>query len=123
MSDALLSEHDLALVDAVAERVLELLDQREAHSRLVSAGELAELLGRSREWVYDHAEDLGGRRIGEGDRPRLWFDVDRALSGRRSSEGSPAPETPAASSRSRQRRRQGTASQAPMLPIGGQRSR
>ena len=90
------------------------------------AGELAELLGRSREWVYDHAEDLGGRRIGDvgdGKRPRLWFDVDRAVSGRRSSEGSPAPEMPAASSRSRQRRRQGAASQAPMLPIGGQRSR
>jgi hypothetical protein len=94
MSDELLSARDLALVDAVAQRVLELLGERDARSRLVSAGELAALLGRSREWVYEHAEDLGGRRIGDGERPRLWFDVDRALSGRLTAEGRSHPVRP-----------------------------
>jgi hypothetical protein len=122
VSEAQLSPHDLALVDAVAERVLELLGERDARARLVSAGELAKLLGRSREWVYDHAEDLGGRRIGDGSRPRLWFDVDRALSGRRTSEGSPMPESPAAPGASRSRRRRAMGSEAPLLPIGGRRA-
>lgn len=122
MTDARLSEHDLALVDAVAERVLDLLGERDARSRLVSAGELAKLLGRSREWVYDHAEDLGGRRIGTGERPRWWFDVDRALSGRRTSEGSLQPDPAMPAGGSRRRRRRAPGSQAPMLPIGGRKS-
>jgi hypothetical protein len=122
VSDTQLSPHDLALIDAVAERVLELLGERDARARLVSAGELAKLLGRSREWVYDHADELGGRRIGKGDRPRLWFDVDQALSARRTSEGSPLPESPAAPGGPRHRRRRTPGSDAPMLPIGGRRA-
>jgi hypothetical protein len=121
VSDVPLSEHDLALVDAVAERVLELLGERDARSRLVSAGELAKLLGRSREWVYDHAEDLGGRRIGDGSRPRLWFDVDRALSARPTSEGSPPPDPPVPAGEPRRRRRRGPGSEAPLLSVGGRK--
>jgi hypothetical protein len=121
MSDPLLSAHDLALVDAVAQRVLELLGERDARSRLVSAGELAALLGRSREWVYGHAEDLGGRRIGDGERPRLWFDVDRALSGRLTSERSQSPDPPVVSRKSRRRRRPAPGSDVPLLPVGGQK--
>jgi hypothetical protein len=120
MSDPQLSGHDLALVEAVAQRVLELLGERDARSRLVSAGALAALLGRTREWVYDHAEDLGGRRIGDGERPRLWFDVDRALSGRLTSGGSQPPDPPAVTGQSRHRRRRATGSDVPLLPVGGQ---
>lgn len=121
MSDELLTPHDLALVDAIAERVLELLGARHADSRLVSAGELAKLLGRSREWVYEHAEDLGGRHIGDGKRPRLWFDVDRAVSGRRTSESSQPPDMLAVAGVSARRRRRGPGSEAPLLAIGGRR--
>jgi hypothetical protein len=122
VSDSQLSPHDLALIDAVAERVLELLEERNelrGGLRFVSADELAALLGRSREWVYDHADELGGRRIGTGRRPRLWFDVDQAVSGRRTSEGSQRPDSPAPAGRSRRRRQRTPGSQADLLPIGG----
>lgn len=125
MSDELLSERDLAFVDAVAERVLELLEERDAangRSRLVSAGELAKLIGRSREWIYANADELGVRRIGKGDRPRLLFDVDRALSGRRTNESSQLADPPAGPGASRHRRRRGPGSEAELLPIGGRRT-
>lgn len=128
MSDPLLSARDLALVDAIAERVLELLDERpdatrvaSARSPLVSAGELAEILGRSREWVYQHADELGGRRFGDGSRPRLWFDADVVMSGRQSSSESEPADPPAAVDHSRGRRRRRTGSGAELLPIGGRR--
>jgi hypothetical protein len=121
MSDPQLSGHDLALVEAVAQRVLELLGERDARSRLVSAGALAALLGRTREWVYGHAEDLGGRRIGDGERPRLWFDVDRALSGRLTSEDSQTPDPSAPAGQPRPRRRRSPGSDVPLLPVKGAR--
>jgi hypothetical protein len=33
------------------------------------------VLGVSRQWVYEHAEELGGQRIGSGKRPRWRFDL------------------------------------------------
>ena len=123
MIDPLLSAHDLALVDAVANRVLELLGEREAPptpSRWLSSSELAALLGRSREWVYDHADELGARRIGSGSRPRLIFDVDQVLSARQSSKGSHLPDPPPAG-RSRRRRQATKGSEVRLLPIGGQK--
>ncbi len=43
-------------------------------SRLLSAGELGLRLGKSRDWVYDHASELGAVPLSEGARPRLGFD-------------------------------------------------
>lgn len=110
--------------ELVAVKVVEQLDERDqlASRSLVGANELAALLGRSREWVYDHAEELGGRRIGNGTRPRLWFDVDQAVSGRRSSEGSHASESPAPAGGSARRRRRAPGSGVELLPIGGRKS-
>jgi hypothetical protein len=53
MSDPLLSGRDLALVDAIAQRVLKLLAERDGivRSQLVTAAELAGILGVSRDWV------------------------------------------------------------------------
>jgi hypothetical protein len=59
-------------------------------NRFVSAGELAEVLGVSRGWVYENAERLGAyglavgpraeaRRNGAAPRPRLRFPLDGAL--------------------------------------------
>jgi hypothetical protein len=44
---------------------------------LLDAAQVAQQLGVSREWVYSHAEELGGQRIGSGSRPRLRFDPTR----------------------------------------------
>jgi hypothetical protein len=62
----------------VTERVLELLDKRQAND-LVDAADLARVLGVDREWVYEHADRLGAIRLGDGLRPRLRFEVGRAV--------------------------------------------
>jgi hypothetical protein len=127
VSDPLLSARELALVDAVAHRVLELLDERAAprgRSRLVSAGELATELGVSRAYVYEHADELGAQHVGDGARPRLRFDVDRALAAatrRQASEGSQPPDPPGSAGRSARARRTAPGSDVPLLPIAGRK--
>jgi predicted DNA-binding transcriptional regulator AlpA len=135
VSDVLLSDRELALVDAVARRVLELLDEREApraRSRLVSAAELAEALGVSRDWIYRHAEDelepalvrLGaddGSRSEHGGR-RLRFDLEKAVaaaSGRQASERSQPADPPAPVERAHRPRRRPPGSEVPLLPVQG----
>lgn len=67
-------------VEAVARRVVELLDERDERARfsgLVDAQTLADLLDVDRGWVYRHAAELGAVRLG-GQNGRLRFDVDAA---------------------------------------------
>lgn len=45
---------------------------------LIDAAALAGALGVSRAFVYDHADELGVVRLGDGPRARLRFDLDRA---------------------------------------------
>lgn len=67
-------------IDAIVGRVAELLQSRRparsAHPRprLMTAAEVARWCGVERSWVYAHAEELGARKIGIGERPRLRFD-------------------------------------------------
>jgi hypothetical protein len=78
---AVLTARDAALVDAVAERVVELLierDGRVSRSHLVTASKLADELGVARSFVYDHADELGAARLGDGPRPTLRFDLEQA---------------------------------------------
>jgi hypothetical protein len=44
----------------------------------VGARELAEELGVSLDYVYAHAAELGGVRLGSGPKARIRFDLDRA---------------------------------------------
>lgn len=88
---------------------------------LVTAADLALYLGVERAYVYEHAADLGARRLGSGPRARLRFsiaEVDHRLSAcyesRESDTAKPAPRT---ASRPRRRQRSGTS--APLLPIKG----
>jgi DNA-binding transcriptional ArsR family regulator len=133
MSNPQLSGHDLALVEAVAQRVLELLGERETpqpgRSPLVSAGQLAEALGVARDTVYRHAEELGAVRLGpDGPRSehggrRLRFDIDQAIaawSARQAGEESQTPDPPATAGGSSRSRRRGSASRVPLLPVNGQ---
>jgi hypothetical protein len=73
-----LTSRELLLVDAIAERVAELLrdDDAPAPHRLVSAAEVARELNVGRQWVYEHADELGARRLGDGPRGRLRFDLE-----------------------------------------------
>lgn len=65
-------------IDAIVGRVAELLQSRRtarpARPRMVTAAEVARWCGVDRSWVYAHAEELGARKIGTGERPRLRFD-------------------------------------------------
>lgn len=71
-------------IEAIAQRVAELLDQRHQQrhpARLLDAAQLAQRLGVERDWVYAHAAQLGGVRLG-GPKGRLRFDpatVDERL--------------------------------------------
>lgn len=61
-------------IDAIAQRVVELLDARTSRNALIDARDTARRLGVARAWVYAHARELGGVRLGEGARARLRFD-------------------------------------------------
>jgi hypothetical protein len=69
---------DLAFVEAVARRVVELLHEegevaREG-PRLLTAAQVAEEFGVSTDWLYANATQLGAIRMGSGPRARLRFD-------------------------------------------------
>ncbi len=51
---------------------------------LIDPAEAARRLGRTRRWIYEHADELGAIRLGTGPRPRLMFDPEQfaAISGR-----------------------------------------
>ncbi len=71
-------------IEAIVSRVGELLRSKaggrpappQPGPRLVTAAEVAQWCGVERSWVYAHAEQLGARKIGTGQRPRLRFDLD-----------------------------------------------
>lgn len=115
-------------VERLAARVAELLEPRLVEAlevrvsaradtgQLVDAGTVAQALGLSRATIYAHAEELGAIRVGDGDKPRLRFDLERARSAwRDSSREEPAPKP--ANRASRRRPRSG----APLLPIRSRR--
>src|SRR5215211_2157310 len=107
-----------AIVEKLASRLAgeEVVQRR---PRFVDARELAAELGMSRKWVYANAEALGAERRGNGERPRLRFDVERARSALTRARpksppdtASPRPSRPYATRRAEPR----TAS-APLLPV------
>ncbi len=73
-----LTARELLLADAIAQRIAGLLHDADAPTahRLVSAAEVACELNVGRQWVYEHAEELGALRLGDGPRGRLRFDLE-----------------------------------------------
>jgi hypothetical protein len=109
-ADVRLTPRDVALAELTAEltaqRLVELLRAERAveldgASPFVDAAELAHTLGVSREYVYRHADELGAVRLGEGEKPRLRFDLDAARAAREviaangsTPNGTPTPARP-----------------------------
>ena len=90
---------------------------------LVDVKTVAAYLAVDRSWVYEHADELGARRLGSGPKARLRFslaEVDERLSTCSDSRGgkSSVPAQPVASRR-RTRRPLGTT--VDLLPIRGER--
>jgi hypothetical protein len=70
------------VVEAIAQRVADLLrNELGLGSPLLTPSEVAEQFAVSRAWVYQHAEELGAIRLGQGPKARLRFDA-RAVSTR-----------------------------------------
>lgn len=105
-----LSDRDRLLVEAIAVRLAQLLDERhtQAHAgslethayrtqaahahahqgpALVDAGTLAGLLGVSRGFVYAHRDELAAIRLGSGPKAPLRFDIEAAKRAMRCSIG------------------------------------
>lgn len=110
---------DPADVEAIAVRVVEMLDDRPSPARLVSAAELSRRLGLSRSTIYEMADEFGAIRIGGGPRARLRFDTE--LVAKRLGLDSPAspPSSEARSVRRHRRRAPRRPARAGLLPIRG----
>lgn len=66
-------------LELLAQRVADLVSDRvAAGSPLVDAEALAHFLNVERSYVYEHANELGAVRLGDGPRARLRFDVAEA---------------------------------------------
>jgi hypothetical protein len=129
VSIPLLSADQAQFVEAVARRVVELLDERDREQRpsagLVDAQTLGRLLGISRSTVYEHASEFGAVQLGIGSRARLRFDVEKAWAAwtrRDLSERSEPAQAPAVAGVVRRRRRTAARSTAGLLPVRGQES-
>jgi hypothetical protein len=67
-------------IRAVAEALADVLCERGlvasgSPARVLDAAEVADLLGRDRQWVYAHAGELGAFRYGDGPKARIGFDL------------------------------------------------
>jgi hypothetical protein len=118
---AQLLRHELEPTDATDEPT-PVLNPLELKPPLVDAATVAVALGVSRVFVYDHAYELGGRRIGNGPRGRLRFDLDEARkgwSGHSINKESQAPKQSVTSGNPRRSRRRRSGSSLDLLPIRG----
>jgi hypothetical protein len=92
-------------VEQVATRVAQLLHrQQEDRERqrvsepvgMFTVSQLAQHLHLNRAWVYEHADELGAIRLGDGPKARLRFDLHTAKTalGRQQADREPAPAAP-----------------------------
>ena len=94
----------------------ELPDASEGRSPWVTADTVANHLGVDISYVYDHAVELGARRLGAGPRARLRFRLDQVdhvlvpVSDRADKRVTPPPTA-------KHKRRRVPPTQAPLLPI------
>ena len=87
--------------------------------KLVDAAELAQVLGVSRAFVYEHSAEFAVVRLGSGPKARLRFDVEKALESLGSCTTSRRPEQPEPPqpSRSRSRRSRALDTSVELVPI------
>lgn len=115
---------DQASIDAIARRVVELLGGLPGRARLPArtAGEIAEQLGTSAEWVRANADELGGVRLGGGPKAPLRFDPEvvlEQLTARSASGRSEAPARRRTKPRTAPRPSASGGHSAPLLPVRG----
>jgi hypothetical protein len=111
------SSAEAQLVDAIARRVVELLEGARVRTGAADTGgdpeggcltvsQIAARYRVSRSWVYAHQRELGAMRLGQGPRARLRFDPKLVAEAITAFDGSErAPEPPVAAPRGRRRPR------------------
>jgi hypothetical protein len=70
---------------------------KSAAGLVLTVADVAELLGRSRWWVYEHSAELGAFRFGNGPKARIGFDrdaIERWKRDRQIRQSAPAPQRP-----------------------------
>ena len=102
-----------AVVDVLEERGL-LLSCAPAPGIVLTVAEVAQLLGRRRAWVYEHAGELGAFRFGTGPKARLGFDRDAIDRWKRARQIQTSPA--GGETRRRRSRRAAPASDASLIP-------
>jgi hypothetical protein len=100
LADALAPLIAERVADQVAGHLAELIEANDVSSaRPLTAAEVADRLGRSLDFVYAHRDELGGVKLGAGEKARLAFPpeaVDRFLGGQIEREHAPKRSTPRA---------------------------
>jgi hypothetical protein len=119
-------------IEQIAQRVAQLLHDRtpsrspeisSAPTQLLDAGELARHLGVTRAWVYQHDNELGAIRLGNGSKARLRFDLDIARAACESRRGELRPLPGSSRAPSVSRRHPGRQPSAtPLLPVSPPRA-
>jgi hypothetical protein len=92
--------------------------------QFVTAAVLAEVLGFSRDWVYEHKRELGGIPSGLGPKPRWRFPLNEALhrmAAWTDTRGSDQAETRTVERKPRHRTRSGDGATVHLLPIKGRK--
>jgi hypothetical protein len=109
----------VSLTDEQLNRLADLIaDKLSARNdgELIDAGQLATRIGRTREFVYEHAHQLGAIPLGDGPRPRLAFRWPQVLD-RLDDRPSPSSPTPPAARTPRSRPAKRTTTE--LLPVKG----
>jgi hypothetical protein len=90
-----------AIADVLAGRGLVVYAGPGGSARVLNAREVSQLLGRSTQWVYAHATELGAIRMGNGPKARIGFDLATSSAIPRAADGcaSRCPSPPGRSSR------------------------
>lgn len=111
---------DAQTIEAIARRVVELLERRGLQRReLVDAAEIARRFGIERSWVYTHAIELGAVKLGGGTKPRLRFDPEVAARVLRKVDGKSMADPPARSGKRAGQPPRRAGSEVRLLPVRG----
>ena len=111
-----------ATIDALAAALADALEERRSErSRWVNAQTVAEHLAVDVGYVYEHAAELGGYRLGTGPKARLRFKLDRVNEALcHPGRGPDQRETRTAIPNRARRRQPGLGTTVPLLPIRGE---
>jgi hypothetical protein len=117
MSERTLTDAD---VEAIARCLAELLESRPVTTAapLVDVRRLAAALGVGRDFVYEHAVELGGVKLTASPKSPWRFDVERARRAM-ADRAAPTPVSETSTRRPGARRRPPAASAVKLLPIRG----